>query len=356
MRQLLIGDMHATSNELEDCWCLIYYIAQICKEQGIKDVCFLGDQFNSMSVLELEVLYFWKEALEYLKKQKLNIKVICGNHDYSSNQASNQHSLVMFKDLVKIIDEPYFEDGILYMPFMRDNKKFINICKEYACITNTVMGHAEFNSAQYDNGFYIKNGIEISEIEQSTLIMGHIHKPQFCGKLRYIGSPRWRYLSDANTDRNIWLYEFDDKGNVLCNASFSTNNVCKRIWAIEDNEESPLNIEDLKLFNEKDDVRIDLKGSESYIKSRKPLYSQYKVRTFVKNNKNFVIKESDGIKTAFIKYLNNFKPKNETNIEDLKDMSKELFNDMESKVKDDLEDNISRSTMAAFEEGLRGLV
>jgi DNA repair exonuclease SbcCD nuclease subunit len=319
MKQLVIGDVHVVPSELPDCSNLIDFIVGVSEEAKVDQVLFSGDIHHFHNTIRAEVLHFWDEAFARLK----NVTCLTGNHDLGAESGDPKvHALIAHKRQIHVIDQPWTDSGILYMPYRSDKELFIKECKEARPNTNTIIGHQSFNGAQFDNGFFDPSGIDLDFIQQRHLIMGHIHKPQKFSKVEYLGAPRWRSLSDANTDRNIVLYDFDDKGNILNRTNFSTNEVCRQIKFFNDTEEAPF---DLNTFNPKHDYRIDVKGTESYIEKRKKELQMpgLKIRTFKTDQTKIHVRESDGIKTAYHKFVSNYKPKFGTPQDKLIDLSNE---------------------------------
>jgi DNA repair exonuclease SbcCD nuclease subunit len=252
------------------------------------------------------VLYFWNEVFSRLKK---NVISLVGNHDLAAESGDPKiHALVAHKGKITIVEEPITTTGILLMPYRSDKNLFIKECKKHAAGTNTIICHQSFDGAQFDNGWYDPSGIDLSYIHQNNIISGHIHKPQTFSKVQYVGAPRWRSVSDANMDRHIWLFELDNNGNILKRTPYSTGDVCRQIKHVIDTPESPF---DLNLFNTKDDWRVDIKGPESYIEKRKKELQRpgLKIRTIKTEQTKIYVKESDGIKVAFGKYLDKYIPK-----------------------------------------------
>lgn len=319
---LLVGDCHAVPEELEDCQNLINYICKIAVEQKA-EVCFMGDQYNTMSVVRVEVMDFWIRAFEKMVNLEIEVHALVGNHDFSG-AGRLIHSMAAHESVINVIDSScVIAPGVLAIPHYDDPNLFLEIVKinpEY----KTLLCHQTVTGSTYENGFYAPDGIDPNLIPQENIISGHIHSPQAFGKVTYIGAPRWRTLSDANVERAIWLYEFDDKGNVVNKTPFSTGGVCRQIKYLQDVPSSPIDV----VLDSSVDWRIDIKGPADWIEKRKTELAGpgVKIRTFKTEGTRPVVKESDGIAMAFQKYLNRFTPKFGTNKEHLTVLAKERLN------------------------------
>lgn len=309
MKQLLIGDVHAVVSELEDCHALIDYIEKVAIENKVDQVLFLGDLYHTHRIISSEILYFWHQTFERFKTAKLHVSSCVGNHDKSAENADPLiHALVAHKQQIHVIEKYWVDSGILYMPYYSDKQAFIDDAKSVKDKTKTLICHNSFEGSKFNDGYFDPEGVNPDFIRQDKVIAGHVHLPLLFGKIEHTGAPRWRTLADANVDRNIILYEFDSIGNVINRTPFSTNDICRQIKHVIDTEETPF---DLNAFDPKHDWRIDLKGDEAYIEKRKKEIQRpgIKIRTIKVGNTKIQVRESDGIKVAYGKFIDKYVPK-----------------------------------------------
>lgn len=328
-RALLIGDVHCVPEEIEDCQRLIDYVRKVAEQEKIKTVIFLGDQYNSHSVMRVEVMAFWRSAFEALSYDDLDVYALTGNHDYAGAKLPI-HALMAHKEQITVVDRPMLlgYSGILMMPYYDDAEEFVSASKVDVNIdgeqieVKTLICHQTFEGSKYDNGMYAPGGVDPELLPQKTVISGHIHKPQEFGKVTYIGAPRWRTLSDANVDRAIWIYDFDAEGNVVGKKSFDTSICCRKICALEDTPSNPI---DPATLNSTVDWRIDVKGPADWIERRKKELAGpgVRLRTFNTTKATPKIRESEGIDMAFNGFLKKYTPKYGTDREVLAAMAQE---------------------------------
>lgn len=309
MKFLLVGDMHAVQSELEECNKLIDYIHKTALEQKVDYIAFMGDQYNYHNIVHLPVVDFWKKAFE--KLTGIDTVALVGNHDQAnSKDPATPNAMVIHKGDIFLVEGPYYMENILWLPYMASNEDFIRICNEHPEYS-TVVCHQTFTGAKYENGFYAPDGVDQDKIPQKNVISGHIHSQQTIGKVWYVGSPRWRSLSDANQSKYIWLVEFNENGEIINKNGFDTNVVCKPIFALEDRPDKPAIIP-----TNDGHIVIDIFGPPDYVKSKSVEFKEkgFRIRTHPQET-IIKIKESSGIKQAFNTYFNEFKPKNGTNKE-----------------------------------------
>lgn len=324
MTSLYVGDPHATPTELDDCGRLIDYVKAVAKEHKPNNVVFLGDQHHTHSIVHLEVMDFWDRAFRGLVKDVGNrsrIIGVVGNHD-QAGEGSLINAMMVYRKTIMVVEEPIELDSILYVPFLMDTEKFIEICNDpmYEA-AGALVCHQTFDGSQYENGFYAKDGINPNLLPQKVIISGHIHTPQDFGKVWYPGSPRWRTLSDANVARNIWLVEHAADGSVLSRQGFDTGDVCRQIRYLTDTPEAPVQ----ETLNPKHDWRVDIRGPAAWIEDRKAELAGpgVRIRTFSTDRATVKVKESEGIDVAFSRFLNSYNPRYGTDRAKLAELAKE---------------------------------
>jgi hypothetical protein len=144
--------------------------------------------------------------------------------------------------------------------------------------------------------------------------------PQSFGNVLYVGSPRWRILSDANKERAIWMFEFDEHGSIVKETPFSTNGVCRMVHHLPDREGAQVPLP----LDPKDRWHIDVYGTPEYVETRKKdfLGSGARVRPFPDQKSDLnQVRESEGIEKSFMKYSSQFQGKFGTPSEVLREMA-----------------------------------
>lgn len=309
MNYIVVGDMHVREQDLKECTRLSLKIRDLAIKYKADAIVFMGDQTHTHNVVHGTVLNFWKQVLIGLS-EICPVIFIIGNHDFGND--INTSSLLLFKNLknVHVIDRPIVIDDCLFMPFYRNKDKFIKDCEKYS--NDLMFCHETFAGAKYENNFYDPNGIDLNRISQKTIISGHIHLMQEVGKCFYVGSPRWISLSDANVEKFIWLMEFKD--NKLINKTpFNTEDVCVSIKHYKDSPGEPLVfLDDNSQWKPK--VTVDVHGPVDYVKERTKEFERagFRVRAFPTKNFKSSVKESEGIRKAFVDFISSYKSVNGT--------------------------------------------
>lgn len=329
-RILYIGDMHVVPEEIEEAQALLDYVLELALEFQAR-VCFLGDQHHTHSIVRVETLTFWYKNFERFKQHQIPVIALVGNHDLSSSYQSNEHAMVSYQHLITVIDHPSCDpeiSGLFYVPYLANSETFIKICQEQASFP-TVVCHQTFLNAQYDNGFYAKEGIDLASIPQTQIISGHIHSYFQEGKLLYVGSPRWRNFSDSNIEKFLCLITHHKDGTIDSLQKFPTDHVCKKIIQITEEEWGKQRSLDPK----KHKIQLILKGTKQELLQKKDLYAKqgFLVKGIVEEERGKCkVSESAGIKEAFKKYFyDNHRGFSTSSTHLLSLIQKRLFTDFE---------------------------
>lgn len=310
MRVLRVGDPHIIADSLEDGQALLDLILESACTHKVNRIEFLGDQFHTHAWINVHVLDFWKKNFDRLKSSGFDVLCLVGNHDMPGDGSTAEVNAMLAFSNVIVIDKPTVvkDCNTVYIPYTVSEKDFKKAALDGFDSGNnpTLVCHQSFFGSTYENGFPCLDGFKTDNILQPLIISGHIHRPQKIqydnNSVWYLGSPRWRSISDANTERAIWVMEYKH-GYVVDSIPIDTSNVCKQIFHFEDRLDVPLL---LKPTSNAEYV-IDIYGPQSFINERKKLWSFARVRTFNTEEKTVKVKESEGIEIAWNKYLQEFK-------------------------------------------------
>lgn len=278
MKYVIVGDLHVTPGNLEDTGKIFDLIADVKIENNIAAVIFTGDIFHTHSIVRQEVGHFLKHNMKKLRPG--NVVIIAGNHDGMSPHSVEKNALRMVLegedlDHIFIADSPVgFEiagDSFALVPFMSDNEKFVDACKSMND-SGVLICHQTVSGAHYENKHLAIGGVDQNRIPQEFVIAGHIHMEQKVGKVTYVGTPRALNASEYNENKGIFLFDYDSKELT----KIPTGHLVKQFFKYEINESSDLSLEEQlnriktihdEQWKERDDVRIQISGSEEFYKS-----------------------------------------------------------------------------------------
>jgi len=303
---LLVGDVHATPDEIEDCEALVKLIeneALMGKLGGYDYLVFLGDQAHNHAILNVHVLDFWKRTFLRLRPHFKQIICLVGNHDLPGNTGDTTiNSMSTLDNLCLVVNESLLIEDVLFVGFQHDDDKFIKICNDNQDV-QYVFCHQTFNGAKYENGYPALDGIDLDLLPpKQGYISGHIHTPQSFDRVRYVGAPRWRTMTDAKVILR-WLYYFKSDIGVL-NQSVETGTFCKRklIFDVTPTSTMPA-VPEMKAG---DTTYLNYIGPESWLGISRRLTTSNNMiikKFFPTDSRPIQVKESEGIDKALMKYV-----------------------------------------------------
>jgi len=315
MRILVVGDVHGKAGDLADCRALGWFIEETAAKVKPDRILFLGDQYDTHAMVHILVQEFWLNLFANLA-QIAKVVALVGNHDLVGNGVDTAaNSMQVHHPNVRVVDgvQRDGDDGeVCYAAY---KASLTNISK-----TKYLFCHHTFQGAQYENGFYAKDGIDPASVPAEHIISGHIHSPSSFGKVTYIGAPRWQTVADASvTRRSICL--LDTKTGIV--ESFATNPHVRVIHHLADTEAAPAVVPILK---PQDSVVVDVVGSAKYVEERaKELKAAgHRVRTFATSVSNREVKESEGLGKSWYKYVESYYARYGTSLDTLAKMAEEI--------------------------------
>lgn len=231
---LRVGDPHVKPDNIEESGRLLQFVLDAAQEYKVKRIEFMGDLMHTHAVMRMEVVDFWSRWTKRLA-QEFDVLALVGNHDQPGDVeregSINALECLEHIDRVTIVSAPKTIGSTLYVPHMSEEKRFCAAVKPYLEIPDikTIVCHQTFDGSMYQNGFYAKDGFNLSTVSKfESVICGHIHKMQKFANVFYLGTPRWDNLSDANEKKGIWLFE-ENKDPIF----MSTASVCEPVVSIE---------------------------------------------------------------------------------------------------------------------------
>lgn len=332
MKALLVGDPHATADDLQDVGRLADLVLETAIAENVSVVVFLGDMHHNFALTNVKVTSFWRETFKALKSRSLATVALVGNHDMPGDGSGYPHALLSYEDLAVVVDKPWSLLHVGFLPYMANPNLFLEAVQGLTDQgARFIICHQEFNGAEYDNGYYAPNGVD-PQAMPVPVISGHIHTPQILGvggspvswKVWYPGAPRWRTLSDASVEeRFLEVVDLKATGELEVKG-VPTSPHLKKIWRLTSTPEADTGMVDgIKLF---DEVRLHIEGPASYIKDTQARWRDFpakvRISTTVTGERTVRVRESDGIEVAFKKYVEAFQSKYGTAVSHLKELAR----------------------------------
>lgn len=201
MDYLIIGDPHGKLSMLNDFQSGLRQLVELVRHYRPARTVVMGDLFDTFAVLRSEILNAWNDFVNDVHQQT-ELVLIVGNHDYAG-PSGGAHALKIFAGKAKVIDSPTKLGDEYFFPFVRDNARFEEWCKEVPAGA-VLFCHQSFNGAQFENGFYDPHGADTAAVAHlRQVISGHVHKRQQVANVTYVGTPWQLSFADAGEQKGV---------------------------------------------------------------------------------------------------------------------------------------------------------
>ena len=191
------------------------------RENGIKKILHLGDYYDNRKFINFKALeHNRKIFLEVLRKEKIHMDIIPGNHDVyykNTNDLSALKELLgHYMEEVRIIEKPMVVnyDGldVALVPWINaeneeESMKFLKGCKAPVC-----GAHLELSGFEMQAGIVCDHGMSPDLFNRfETVLSGHYHTKSSSGNIHYLGSQMEFFWSDAHDPKYFHVFDTDTR-------------------------------------------------------------------------------------------------------------------------------------------------
>lgn len=269
-KHLYVGDPHVRVSNLAESEKLMQFVLSSAEESKVDRIVLLGDLTHNHSVLRVEVLEFWQKWLAELGS-KFDTVVLVGNHDQTGDYNSKSNSLSIYKLLnlskLTIVDEPTQLGVFAYVPYIHVEAEFVAAANALANAgAKRLICHQTFQGAKYESGIFAPDGFDQETLNYNWIDSGHLHSRSSFGKVTYPGTATWQSNSDANSEKGLWLVDFDQNAQIVKQEYLDTSKVVEPIYSITWREgEAQPQIPQGR-------VTVELIGTSAWINQQKPIF------------------------------------------------------------------------------------
>lgn len=221
---LWITDLHLHLNNVELFERTIDRVVKLGKENGIRYIFNGGDTFTSRKGQPQEVLKVLYKSLEKIRKAKMVMYTIVGNHD-KTDYKSKDSFLIPFQDhkamkLVEAYESVEVSEGLyVHMVSFFEDEMYLEqlgLCKTEimeGCI-NICMTHIGIDGAKMNSGISLSSSVNAGHYNEfNAVYVGHYHnKQQLNDRISYTGST---YPHNFGEDNDKGIYFLMDNGALM---------------------------------------------------------------------------------------------------------------------------------------------
>ena len=121
---LIFSDIHFgihgnSEKYLNICVKTMEWISELCMEESVRNVIFMGDFFDSRSSIDVKTLNYASQSLINLSKRVDRVYMILGNHDLYLKDLTLIHSLSAYQgsETITVVQSPLHGDGYSLLPW-----------------------------------------------------------------------------------------------------------------------------------------------------------------------------------------------------------------------------------------------
>jgi DNA repair exonuclease SbcCD nuclease subunit len=224
------------------------------KENDINTIVHAGDFMDRRKFVNFNSLHQVRTGfIERLKKERIEMHCILGNHDVYYRNTNKVNSLVeLFSDDMIIYEEPQVInfDGldIALLPWV--NKENYDESVEFIKTANApiLIGHLELDGYQVMRGINHQGGMDSKLFNRyEKVLSGHFHCRQEKGNVYYLGTQYQITFSDLNEKKGFHILDTDTR-----EVEFIENPHQMFLETIYNDSEGPIDVDAINTTNMKD--------------------------------------------------------------------------------------------------------
>jgi len=193
---LLISDLHLRDETADTVLGQVLPgIREAAHEHGVSDIGILGDVFHIRYRVSVRLLNSLRDAFAAWGAERLNVRIIPGNHDQIDVEGRNALETLGDLPCVQVYSQPTWDPYGLWFPyrkpelFVSELERMIAV-RPFEGLIGTLFCHQGFRGAMVNDGYVDEDGIPLALLDPFDNVMcGHYHKRQQVGsRLTYVGS------------------------------------------------------------------------------------------------------------------------------------------------------------------------
>jgi DNA repair exonuclease SbcCD nuclease subunit len=192
------------------------------KTEGVSELVFLGDIFDSRNSLSPVVMKNAREIFQVLCRNFSKVHVILGNHDIFYRNTKDIHTLDILRDQGALIYEDHEEVEIggkncLMLPWIANKAELLEVSK--TLVKNKydyAFGHLEVNEFQKVRGVFEKEGMSTDLFSNvGRVYSGHFHLKDIKKNINYVGTPYELTWNDYKDEKGFWIVDTENDSETF---------------------------------------------------------------------------------------------------------------------------------------------
>ena len=224
---VLVNDVHLDKSNGELVKDIFSQLVTLCHDRGCTEIWVGGDVFTNRSGQPLECLTNWKDILNYLVDEGIEISLIPGNHD--KTDADDDRSYLDIYADQHLYDQARCRKvgklNVVFVPYYKEEKwleewKRVDAQRNKA-LKSVLITHIGFDGVKNNDGTDVQSSIKPSMFaDYDKVLVGHYHNASKLGKnVFYTGSAYQNNYGENITDKGFTVI-YDDASTEFVPSHF----------------------------------------------------------------------------------------------------------------------------------------
>lgn len=216
---VLVNDVHLNKDNGELVKDIFRQVVGVCRKNKTGRIFCGGDVFTNRSGQPLNVLTDWKEVLDYLDKENVELYAIPGNHDKTDRDSESSYLDVYSQPRFHLIRHfsviRFGRCNVAFMPYFGDEKwletyRLAEKAMDFT-IPSILITHMGFDGVRNNDGSEVSSPIKPSMFKRFTAVLiGHYHNASRLAKnVFYTGSAYQNNYGETVTDKGCSVIRED---------------------------------------------------------------------------------------------------------------------------------------------------
>lgn len=181
------------------------------EQKGIDKIIHLGDVFDRRKYVNFNTLTWARSSFFDRIQDIATMDIIIGNHDTyfkNTNDINSPNLLLGDYNNIRIFEDVYEEDNLIYVPWITEDKKKEILEKISKSSANILLGHLEVKGYTMFKGAICDHGLSSDIFYNYDLVLsGHFHSKNDSSNIYYLGCPWDLMFNDVDDVKGFHILD-----------------------------------------------------------------------------------------------------------------------------------------------------
>jgi DNA repair exonuclease SbcCD nuclease subunit len=181
------------------------------EKENIDKIIHLGDVFDRRKTVNFNTLTWARSSFFDKIEDIATMDIIIGNHDTyfkNTNDVNSPSLLLSDYSNIRIFDDVYEEDNLIYIPWITEEKKTDTLKRISSSKANILLGHLEVKGYTMFKGAICDHGLTSDIFHNYDLVLsGHFHCKNDSSNIYYLGCPWDLMFNDVDDVKGFHILD-----------------------------------------------------------------------------------------------------------------------------------------------------